>query len=95
MKIVIVPEVLELIAAIEKRILEGGSLFLAGSSGNFRRNAVNLMAFKHKYQLVSPLVLKNSTIRDFYKDMKGFLEIAGGQNKKVMLFFEDHHLQKS
>lgn len=45
------------------------------------------MAFKHKYQLVSPLVLKNSTLRDFYKDMKGFLEVAGGQNKKVMLFF--------
>ncbi len=73
-------------AAIEKRILEGGALLLAGSSGSFRRGAINLMAFKHKLQLVSPLVMRSPSLRDFNKDMKGFLEIAGGQDKRIMLF---------
>jgi dynein heavy chain 2 len=95
MRVVMVSEVLTLIAGVEKRFLEGGALLLAGSSGNFRRNAVSLMAFKHKYQLLSPLVLRNPMIRDFNKDMKGFMEIAGGQNKKVVLFLEDHQLQKN
>jgi dynein heavy chain 2 len=82
-----------LIAALEKRILEGGALLLAGSSGNFRRSAVNLMAFKHKLQLVSPQVVRNANARDFGKDMKAFIEIAAGQNRRVLLLLEDHQLQ--
>jgi dynein heavy chain 2 len=94
-KVVMVPEVFALMAGIEKKLLEGGALLLAGSSGNFRRSAVSLMSFKHKFQLLTPLVLRNPTLRDFNKDMKSFLELAGGQNKKVVLFLEDHQLQKS
>lgn len=85
LKVVLIDEVLALMAAIEKRIIEGGAILLAGSSGNFRRSAANLMAFKHKYHLVSPLVMRNANARDFNKDMKIFIEAAGGQNKKTLL----------
>lgn len=95
MRVVMVPEVLALMAGIEKKLLEGGALLLAGSSGSFRRSAVALMSFKHKFQLLTPVVLRNPTMRDFNKDLKMFLETAGGQNKKVVVFFEDHQLQKS
>lgn len=64
---------LHLFAAIEKRILEGGAILLAGESGNFRRTTVNLLAFKHKIPLLVPTVLKESTIRDFNKDLKQFI----------------------
>lgn len=91
-RMVLVDEVLSLFAGIEKRILEGGSILLAGESGTFRRTTVNLLAFKHKLPLLIPTVLKKSTIRDFNKDLKQFIEIAAGQNKKIMVLFEDHHL---
>lgn len=37
--------------------------------------------------------MRNVNARDFNKDMKTFLEIAGGQNKKILLLLEDHQLQ--
>lgn len=51
------------------------------------------MAFKHKLQLVSPQVVRNANARDFGKDMKAFIEIAAGQNRRVLLLLEDHQLQ--
>ena len=68
-------------------------MLLAGESGTFRRSTVNLLAFKHKITLLTPSVLKKPTLRDFYKDLKQFIEVATGQNKKVIVLLEDHHLE--
>jgi hypothetical protein len=48
-------------------------MLLAGSSGNLRRSVINLIAFKHKIQVLTPTVVRNPTSRDFNKDLKFFM----------------------
>ena len=39
--------------------------------------------------------LRNPSLKQFYKDLKAALEIAGGQNKQIILFLEEHQLGKN
>ena len=34
-------------------------------------------------------------MKEFYKDLKGILEVVGGQNKKMILFMEEQQLGKN
>ena len=47
-----------------------------------------------RLEIVSPSTSRDYSIREFKKELKVFLEQAAGQNKKMVLFIEDHNLVK-
>ena len=82
-------------SSIEKKIVDQGSLLLAGSSGSLRKTAARIIAHKHKITLLTLSNIRNPSLKEFYKDLKSILEVVGGQNKKVMLFMEEQQLGKN
>lgn len=72
-----------------------GHLLLVGSSGVGRRTAVTLISFLHRAQLVSPLMTRDYGEKEFKNEcLKDLLKAAGVDNKKMVLYLEDHHLVK-
>ena len=61
---------------------------MAGVSGSLRKTVLKIMAFKHKLPIYSLSNLRNPSLKEFYRDMKAALEVAGGQNKKIILLLE-------
>lgn len=85
--LILIDEVVNLISSIERKIVEKGALLLAGMSGNLRKSCLRIVAHKNKLPIYTLSNLRNSTLKEFYKDLKAALEIAGGQNKQIILFF--------
>jgi dynein heavy chain 2 len=93
--IILVREVVDLMASIEKKVIDRGHMLLAGSSGSLRKTSVRVIAFKHKITLCTLSNIRNPTLKDFYKDLRNVIEQAAGQNKQVILFLEEHQLGKN
>ncbi|CAM6000097.1 unnamed protein product [Sphagnum balticum] len=70
-------------------------MLLAGPSGSLRKTALRIIAHRSKLPIYTLSNLRNPTLKEFYKDLKGALEMAAGQNKKIVLFLEEHQLGKS
>ena len=68
---------------------------MAGVSRNLRKTALKIMAHKNKITLQALSNMRNPSLKEFYKDLKSALEIAGGQNRQMVLFLEEHQLGKS
>jgi hypothetical protein len=90
-----VEELVDLMSSIERKFVEGGALLLAGVSGSLRKTVLRIMAHKNKLPLHTLNNLRNPSLKEFYKDLKSTLEIAGGQNKQLVLFLEEHQLGKN
>ena len=60
--------------------------------GIARKSCSRLVALMLRLEFLSPAVTKDYSLRDFKKEMKHFLELAGAQNKSCLLYIEDHHL---
>lgn len=71
--IILVDEVIDLFGSIEKKIVDHGHMLLAGSSGSLRKTAVRIQAHKHKILLKTLSNLRNSSLKEFYKDLKSIL----------------------
>lgn len=82
-------------SSLERKFVEKGALLLAGVSGNLRKTALRIMAHKCKLPIHTLSNLRNPTLKEFYKDLKAALEVAGGQNKQIVLFLEEHQLGKN
>jgi hypothetical protein len=93
--LLLVEEVVDLMSSIERKFIEGGALLMAGVSGNLRKTALKIMAHKNRLPLHSLSNLRNPSLKEFYKDLKLALEVAGGQNKQLVLFLEEHQLANS
>ena len=93
--IIMVEEVVDLMSSIQKKVVDKGSLLLAGSSGSLRKTATRIIAHKHKIALSTLSNIRNPSLKEFYKDLKGILEVVGGQNKKMILFMEEQQLGKN
>ena len=93
--LILVQEVVDLMSSIQRKFVEGGALLMAGVSGNLRKTALKIMAHKNQLPLHTLNNIRNPTLKQFYKDLKAALEVAGGQNKKIILFFQEHQLGKS
>lgn len=92
LKLILLDEILALIAFLDRGLSSNKSLLLAGRSGIGRKTCISLVSLLLNLEPLSPFLTKDYSIRDFRKELKGFLEIAGVQNKPCLLFLEDHHL---
>ena len=95
MNLILVEEVVDLMSSIERKIVEGGAMLMAGVSGNLRKTAFKVMAHRHKLPFYTLSNLRNPSLKEFYKDLKSILEVAGGQNKRMVLFLEEHQLGRN
>jgi dynein heavy chain 2, cytosolic len=80
---------------LDRSLSENGSILLAGRSGIGRKSCVSLVASMLRMQIVSPSTSRDYGMREFKKELKGFLEIVAVQNKHTLLYLEDHHLVRS
>lgn len=56
-------EAVDLMASIEKKLLDRGHMLLAGASGSLRKTAVRVLAFKHKINLCTLSNMRNPTLK--------------------------------
>ena len=68
---------------------------MAGLSGTLRKIGTRIMAHHHKVTLLTLSNTRNPSLKDFFKDLRGILEVASGQDKRVILFLEEHQLGKN
>lgn len=92
LKLIILDEVLSLLSFLDRALSTNSSVLLAGRSGIARKTCMNLTALMLGYEILTPSITKEYSIRDFRKELKHFLEIAGVGNKPCLLFLEDHQL---
>ena len=45
-----------------------------------------------RYELVTPSITKDYSVREFKKELKVFIEKATAQNKQIVLLIEDYQL---
>ena len=67
---------------------------LVGCSGSGRKTNVTLAALMQKIDLVSLATIRDFTAREFKKEMKAIIEVVVNENKKQILFLEDHNFSK-
>ena len=68
-----IEETINLMSSLERKFVERGALLLAGVSGNLRKTALKIMAYKNKIPVYTLSNLRNSTMKEFYKDLKSIL----------------------
>jgi hypothetical protein len=61
--VILVDEIVNLISSIEKKVVDKGSMLLAGSSGSLRKTAVRLVAHKHKLTLCTLSNMRNPSLK--------------------------------
>lgn len=93
--ITLIDEAIDLMSAIEKILLDGGHMLIAGTSGTLRKTATRVIAHHHKVNLMTLSNIRNPSMKEFFKDLRGIIEVAAGQNKRVLLFLEEHQLGKN
>ncbi|KAI8810783.1 dynein heavy chain and region D6 of dynein motor-domain-containing protein [Cladochytrium replicatum] len=90
------PEILELVASIERALLKPrGSILLAGRPGVGRSNAVMLVSFYLKMPVFSPILRKNYSIKLFLGDLKQAITIAAIQEQASIFLVEEFHFVKN
>lgn len=68
----------------------GGSLLICGRGGVGRRTTVLLVSHMHDLEVFTPAVTRSYTSKSFRNDLKNLLQKVGVENKRVILFLEDH-----
>ncbi|EGR34655.1 hypothetical protein IMG5_004580 [Ichthyophthirius multifiliis] len=95
MKLHLLDEILSLLSSLDRALSLGGGILLCGKSGIGRRSCLSLICAILRMEINSPCTMRDYSVRDFKKELKIILEKAAVQNKQMVLFIEDHHVQKS
>jgi len=59
----------------------GTAILLAGRSGIGRKTCVSIMATMLHLDVLLPYTNRDYGVREFKRDLKSYMEIAGAQNK--------------
>lgn len=86
-------EVIELITQFEHILGAGGHILAVGNSGNGRRTLIKYTSHLLGLEFKTFYPTRTYKIREFKKDMRRALELAGISNKKSVLLLEDHHFE--
>lgn len=65
---------------------------LAGRSGVGRKQATQLISHMLNAEFYSPNINRDYGMKEFKRDLKKALEMAGMENTKTVLYIEDHQL---
>lgn len=74
--------------------MPGGCVLMVGESGVGRRNTTLLVSHMLNLQFFSPNITREYSDKEFRKDLKTILQIAGVEGKGAVLFLEDYQLVK-
>lgn len=89
----LIEEVLDLFAFVERTLSQqGGCLLLAGRSGVGRKQATQLISHMLNTEFYSPNINRDYGMKEFKRDLKRALEMAGVEGTKTVLYIEDHQL---
>jgi len=86
-------EVLDMVVKYEHVLGAANHLLAVGTSGSGRRLVVKYVAHLLGYEFKTFYPTRTYRLRDFKKDMRKALELAGVLNKKAVLLLEDHHFE--
>ena len=86
-------EILDMVVQYEHILGSGGHLLAVGTSGCGRRIIIKYVSHLLGFEFKTFYPTKVYKIREFKKDIRRTLELAGILNKKVVLLLEDHHFE--
>lgn len=78
----------------ERALQSDRHLMLVGSSGSGRRTTMLLASLIQKSEVVLIPCVRDMSVREFRKEIKSIIEIVVNENKKQILFLEDHNFSK-
>jgi dynein heavy chain 2 len=89
----LIDEVLDLFAYVERTLSQqGGCLLLAGRAGVGRKQATQLISHMLNAEFFSPNINRDYAMKEFKRDIKKALEMAGVQGNKTVFYVEDHQI---
>ena len=59
--------------SVEKIILDGGHMLMAGMSGSLRKTSTRIVCHRHKVTLMTLSNTRNPSLKDFFKDLRGII----------------------
>ena len=96
MNIHLFDDILDLIAFSERVLSKpGGCLLMAGKSGVGRKTTTQLISHMLNMQFFSPNLNRDYGMKEFKRDLKQVLQLAGIEAQKVCLLIEDHQILTS
>lgn len=91
--IILIDEMLDKFAQLERSLSQnGGHVLLAGRSGTSRSTTCKLISHMLDLVFETPKVTREYTLNDFKKYLKTLLIQAGIEDKKIVLYVEDHQM---
>jgi dynein heavy chain 2 len=89
-------EAIGYVASLEKMLASANNpnVLMVGRSGVGRQTSLQLAALILKLDLLRLPTLREFTAREFRKEMKVVLERVANDNKRTVLFLEDHNFSQ-
>lgn len=89
-------EVMEQVAWLDRALSAQNSndVLLVGRSGVGRRSLLSLVSHLCRLQVFSPAPAKRYGEKEWKRDLKQVMQMAGVDKQHTVLFLEDHHLMK-
>eukprot|EP00927_Polykrikos_kofoidii_P027109 TRINITY_DN23975_c0_g4_i1.p1 TRINITY_DN23975_c0_g4~~TRINITY_DN23975_c0_g4_i1.p1 ORF type:complete len:2595 (-),score=618.45 TRINITY_DN23975_c0_g4_i1:108-6821(-) len=93
----LVNEVMEQLSWVDRALSADTSndVLLVGRSGVGRRSVVSLVAHMMRLQIFSPAPTRKYGSKEWKRDLKQVLQMAGVEKQHTIFFLEDHHLLQS
>ena len=86
-------QLVELLQSLDKVLSRpGGKAILIGASGAARKLATNFMCHLLNIEIETFSPSKSYTLKEFRKELRRMLEVAGFQGKRVCMYLENHHI---
>lgn len=87
------PESLETIAHIDRVLTSfSGHMLLVGRAGVGRRSALTVASYMLGYEVHTPAISRDYSLKQFNGDVKNVLQIAGVRGEHVVLLIEDFQI---
>ena len=91
MEVHLIDEILDMVAYVERTLSQpGANLLLAGRSGSGRKQATQLISHMLNMEFFSPNIGRDYSMKEFKRDLKQVLSLAGIEGQKTCMFIEDH-----
>jgi dynein heavy chain 2 len=90
---VLITEVISWIARVDRVLARpGGHALLIGRAGVGRRDAVTIVSYIHRMDVVTLNLTRDYSLKAFRNDLRTIIQRCGVQNERVTLLLEDHCL---
>jgi dynein heavy chain 2 len=96
MPIELVREVMDRVSWIDRALSAPicNDLLIVGRAGVGRRSVVSLLAHMQRLTIFSPATSKKYDDKEWKRDLKQVMQMAGVEKQHTIFFLEDHHLLK-